>query len=284
MMTSIGLSIGFGIMLGQVLAACGGIHSIANAMLRVFGKEKSPIATGLTGFIASIPVFYDVVYVIIVPLAKGMARVTGMGLGIFVGALVAGAACTHCFVPPTPGPLAVAALLGIDIGKMIGVGLIIGAIAFFCALPLYKKFFLNRGWFNPETDIDHSAEALEVKDQEFTKLPSFGASIFPIVLPVFLILIGTVTNTIMGSVPPIIAFLSDKVVALLLGAIAAFLLAVQTIPRDRVEAALTSAMSASGLVLLITGAGGSLAAVLGASGIGDFLANVVTPTPEAIPM
>ena len=131
MMASIGLSIGFGIMLGQLLAACGGIHSIANTMLHTFGKERSPIATGLTGFIASIPVFYDVVYVIIVPLAKGMSRVTGLGLGIFVGALVAGAACTHGFVPPTPGPLAVSALLGIDIGKMIGAGLVVGGIVFF---------------------------------------------------------------------------------------------------------------------------------------------------------
>lgn len=271
MMASIGLSIGFGIMLGQLLAACGGIHSIANTMLHTFGKERSPIATGLTGFIASIPVFYDVVYVIIVPLAKGMSRVTGLGLGIFVGALVAGAACTHGFVPPTPGPLAVSALLGIDIGKMIGAGLVVGGIVFFSTLWIYNVFFLDRGWLNPKRDIDHTAESLETQEEDFESMPSFWASLFPIVLPVILILIGTVTEAAIGNLPPAVAFISNKVVALLFGAIAAFFVALRTIPRDKVDKALTTAMSAAGLVLLITGAGGSLAAVLNESGIGDFL-------------
>ncbi|HHT01798.1 MAG TPA: hypothetical protein GXZ96_03805 [Firmicutes bacterium] len=230
MMASIGLSIGFGIMLGQLLAACGGIHSIANTMLHTFGKERSPIATGLTGFIASIPVFYDVVYVIIVPLAKGMSRVTGLGLGIFVGALVAGAACTHGFVPPTPGPLAVSALLGIDIGKMIGAGLVVGGIVFFSTLWIYNVFFLDRGWLNPKRDIDHTAESLETQEEDFESMPSFWASLFPIVLPVILILIGTVTEAAIGNLPPAVAFISNKVVALLFGAIAAFFVALRTTP------------------------------------------------------
>ena len=102
-------------------------------------------------------------------------------------------------------------------------------------------------------------------------MPSFWASLFPIVLPVILILIGTVTEAATGDLPPAVAFISNKVVVLLFGAIAAFFVALRTIPRDKVDKALTTAMSAAGLVLLITGAGGSLAAVLNESGIGDFL-------------
>jgi H+/gluconate symporter-like permease len=109
-----------------------------------------------------------------------MSRVTGLGLGIFVGALVAGAACTHGFVPPTPGPLAVAALLGIDIGKMIGVGLLVGGIVFFSTLWIYKVFFLDRGWFNPKRDIDHTAESLETQEEDFESCqvsgPAFSRS------------------------------------------------------------------------------------------------------------
>ncbi len=279
MMTAIGLSIGFGVMLGQLLAACGGIHSIAEAMLRVFGKEKSPYATGLTGYIASIPVFYDVVYVIIIPLAKGMVKATGLGLPLFVGALTLGAAATHSLVPPTPGPMAIAELLSIDMGAMIGFGLVLSIILFFISLIIYRKFFLDRGWFNYETDIDHESAAIEAIDEQAaatTALPGFAASLFPIALPIVLILMGTATKAITGEVPPLMAFFSDKVIALLLGAIAALILARRVLPREGVDKALTSAMGASGLVLLITGAGGSLAAVLSGSGIGGVIAGIVS--------
>ena len=269
MMASIGLSIGFGIMLGQLLAACGGIHSIANKLLDVFGEDRASLATAGTGFIGSIPVFYDVVYVIIIPIARSMSKLTGKTIALFVGALTAGALGTHMLVPPTPGPLALAELLNVDLGLMVGVGLVAGAILVFASIFVYKKLLVDRGFFNPEKDIDHAAveEMEEAEDMVPEELPSFGSSLMPILLPVALILTGTVTEALTGEVPPFIAFISSSTIALLLGALAAYALATQHLEKEKVNNALSKAMSASGLVLLITGAGGGFAETLDMSGV-----------------
>jgi len=276
MMAGIGLSIGFGVMLGQLLASSGGIHSIANKLLDVFGEDNAAAATAGTGFIGSIPVFYDVVYVIIIPIARGMSNLTGKTIALFVGALTAGALGTHMLVPPTPGPLALSEMLGIDLGLMIIAGAIIGIILVSASIYIYKKFFLDRGFFNPETDIDHEAvEEMEETDMQSKELPSFGASMFPIILPVILILIGTVTNVAMDTVPAFVTFLSDKVIALLIGALTAYVVASAHLNKEQVNKALSKAMSASGLVLLITGAGGSFAAVLNQSGVANVIEGIV---------
>lgn len=276
MMAGIGLSIGFGVMLGQLLASSGGIHSIANKLLDVFGEDNAAAATAGTGFIGSIPVFYDVVYVIIIPIARGMANLTGKTIALFVGALTAGALATHMLVPPTPGPLALSEMLEIDLGLMIIAGAIIGFLVLYISMYIYKKFFINKGFFDPETDIDHQAvEEMEETDMQSDNLPGFFASMFPILLPVILILIGTVTDVTMETVPSFIIFLSNKVVALLIGALAAYILASMHLESDKVSKALSKAMSASGLVLLITGAGGSFAEVLNASGVADVIEGIV---------
>lgn len=276
MMAGIGLSIGFGVMLGQLLAASGGIHAIANKLLDMFGEENAAAATAGTGFIGSIPVFYDVVYVIIIPIARGMSNLTGKTIALFVGALTAGALGTHMLVPPTPGPLALSEMLGIDLGLMIIVGAIVGIILVSASMYVYKKFFLDRGFFNPETDIDHEAvEEMEETDMQSDTLPSFGSSMLPILLPVILILIGTVTDVVMGTVPAFVTFLSDKVIALLIGALAAYVVASAHLEKEQVNKALSKAMSASGLVLLITGAGGSFAAILSESGVANVIEGIV---------
>ncbi|MGM0438157.1 MAG: GntP family permease [Bacillota bacterium] len=276
MMAGIGLSIGFGVMLGQLLAASGGIHAIANKLLDMFGEENAAAATAGTGFIGSIPVFYDVVYVIIIPIARGMSNLTGKTIALFVGALTAGALGTHMLVPPTPGPLALSEMLGIDLGLMIIAGAIVGIILVSASMYVYKKFFLDRGFFKPEEDIDHEAvEEMEETDMQSDTLPSFGASMFPILLPVILILIGTVTDVAMDTVPAFVTFLSDKVIALLIGALAAYVVASAHLEKEQVNKALSKAMSASGLVLLITGAGGSFAAILNESGVAGVIEGIV---------
>ncbi len=273
MMAAIGLPIGFGIMLGQLLAACGGIHSIANKLLDIFGEDKASFATAGTGFIGSIPVFYDVVYVIIIPIARSMSKLTGRTIALFVAALVSGALATHMLVPPTPGPLALAEMLDIDLGLMIGVGAVAGVLLVILSVYIYKIFFLDRGFFNPEKDLDHAAieDMEEAEDMRPEELPGFAGSMLPILAPVVLILTGTVSEAVYGETPPFIHFISSSTIALLIGALLAYMVASSHLAKDAVNQALSKAMASAGLVLLITGAGGSFAEVLDVSGVAEVI-------------
>jgi gluconate transporter len=273
-MGGIGLTIAFGIMLGELVAVSGGIQSIASTFLKLTGVKGSIWALALTGFLVSIPVFYDVVFVILVPLAASLSQMTKMKFEYYVGALVVGAGIAHCFVPPTPGPLASAAILNVPLGTMIGVGIVIGIPILIASVLVYKVFFVDRpGFWNPakDVDVDIAADAGSASFDS-SKLPGFVASILPIALPVVFILIGTVSQAIYGKeVPAAVKFLSDRTVAMLAGTIAAYVLASTRVSHDQIDKSISKALAASGVVLVITGAGGSLGAVLGKTDIGNVM-------------
>lgn len=285
-MGALGYSVGFGVMLGQLVAATGAVQSIANKIVKFFSKDKSEYSLGVTGFIVSIPVFYDVGYVVLMPLAKALSKKSNKVIPYFAGALVAGLGISHTFVPPTPGPMTGAALLGIDLGVMILWGSIIGIPTFILTMLSYDKFFLSRpGFWNKEKDEEIS-EANESEQKALEKnllknedeLPSFGLALLPIFLPIFLILIGTISNAALGgdNVPEFVKFISDKNIAMLSGLIAAILLSlgVKMSLKD-IEKELNKSLSSIGTVLFITGAGASLGAVLGAAKVGDALLSLV---------
>ena len=118
--------IGIGAIFGAVLEHSGGTQSLATTLVRFFGKEKAPWAMLITGFIISIPVFLDVALAMLAPLLYALARDTKKPLLVFVMPLVAGMAVTHAFVPPTPGPVAVGYILGVNLGWVILFGVIVG--------------------------------------------------------------------------------------------------------------------------------------------------------------
>jgi len=215
-----------------------------------------------------------VVFVILVPLAASLSQMTKMKFEYYVGALVVGAGIAHCFVPPTPGPLASAAILNVPLGTMIGVGIVIGIPILIASVLVYKVFFVDRpGFWNPakDVDVDIAADAGSASFDS-SKLPGFVASILPIALPVVFILIGTVSQAIYGKeVPAAVKFLSDRTVAMLAGTIAAYVLASTRVSHDQIDKSISKALAASGVVLVITGAGGSLGAVLGKTDIGNVM-------------
>ncbi|SKC86114.1 GntP family permease [Maledivibacter halophilus] len=270
-MTGVGLSVGFGVMIGQLIAETGGVQVIANKMLSLVSKEKSDYALGLTGLAVSIPVFYDVGYVILMPLARSMSKVAKT-LPYFAGALVAGLGIAHTFIPPTPGPMTGSEILGLNIGTTLLWGLIVAIPTFFLSLFVYEKFFLSRkNFWKPEVDEDKSFVEETVANVE--KTPGFLTSITPILLPVLLILLGTVTKAINGEVPEVIQFISNKNIALLIGLIFIFFVSQGYIGKEATEKAIGKALGNSGVVLLITGAGGALGNVLKTVGVGDILAS-----------
>lgn len=284
LMKGIGLSVGFGIMLGQLLADSGAVQSIANKMLRVMSRERANYALGGTGFIVSTPVFYDVGYVILVPLCRTLAK-SAKSLPHFVGALVAGLGIAHTFVPPTPGPMTGGELLQIDLGITMLWGLIIAFPTFMISMWVYEKFFLNRnGFWNPAKDEDESfieSETIQkAKEATFANednLPGFWASMLPILMPVILILLGTCAVALLGkkNVPEWIMFISDRNIAMLAGVFAAMNVARRVMTKDDMERSINKALGAAGIVLLITGAGGAFGAVLAKAGVGKVLVEAV---------
>lgn len=281
-MTGIGLSVGFGVILGQLLSDSGGARVIANIMIKITSEKFALYALGITGFILSIPVFYDVTFVILIPLAIAVSKQIKKPLHYTVGVMIIGAGAAHTLVPPTPNPLAAAEILKFDLGIMVMAGIIIGLIASLLAMKIYI-LIMDRGFWNKEKD----ETSIKVYEENFsfdtnTQTPSFILSIIPVVLPILLILSGTVASVFTKNVPTIITFLSNKVIALLFGVIGAYIVALKAMNKNECEKSATEALKSCGIVLLITGAGGSFGAVISATGIANIIAEViknVSPSP-----
>lgn len=275
-MGALGFSVGFGIMMGQLIAATGAVQRIAHSILKFFGEKKADYAMGATGFVVSVPVFFDVAFVLMVPLARALAKSSKRSVAFFASAIVFGAGYAHTFVPPTPGPMTAAELAGVDLGMMILWGTIVGLPTFIIGIYLYSKFFLNRPGFLKETDLDESGstELEDIGDGSVpANAPSFFMAILPILVPIALILIGTFTKMAVGAeaVPEVISFLGDKHIAMFIGLIVALLLCIGRLSLDQVQKELSASLGDIGTVLFITGTGGALGAVIQSSGVGDAL-------------
>ncbi|TZG35471.1 GntP family permease [Halomonas eurihalina] len=282
-MAGIGLPIGFGVIIGQLMSDSGAAHKIAHTLVKSAPRGAGLYALGLTGFLLSIPVFFDVTFVILVPLGVALAKTLGRPLPYAVGALVIGAATSHTIVPPTPNPLAAATILDFDIGVMTFAGLGVGLVT---ALVVMKLYFLilDRGIWNARTDelgVATVGGSDSTAPADFDRIPLWQA-LLPIALPILLILSGTLYDycqqlgVLAGSeLPAFVAFISDRIVALMAGALAAYAVASRSMNRDERDTAAATGLQTAGMVLLVTGAGGSLGSVIEATQIGQTLVDSV---------
>ena len=284
MMTSIGLPVGFGTILGQLMNDSGAAEVIADKIVSAFPAKKAIWGLSIAGFILSIPVFFDVTFIILIPIGITIASKIDLKMGYVTGCLTIGATTAHCVVPPTPNPLAAADIFGFDLGIMLIVGLIVGFITVMVSNFIYIKIH-DQGIWNEEKDVNHSSNVTEElvaaregrKSQEDrTKKPSLFISLLPIIIPVVCILFGTIGGALFAEKPVICSFLGDKVIAMLLGTLGAYLV--------RIEKSAGEALKSAGVVLLITGAGGSFASVITATGIGDAIVGLLgTNTTSILP-
>lgn len=274
LMTGIGLSVGFGVILGQLLSDSGGAKVIAVTMIQTTSEKYALYALGITAFLLSIPVFYDVTFVILIPLAIAVSRQIQKPLPYTVGAMIIGAGAAHTLAPPTPNPLAAAEILQFDLGIMVLVGIVLGLVAAVLAMKIYFVL-LDRGFWKKDKD-ETGIEVYEEHESASTgKEPSFVMALVPILLPVVLILVGTIMGAVMEEVPEVINFLSNKTTALLLGALSAYVVSAKALNKDERDQSATEALKSCGIVLLITGAGGSFGAIISATGIADMLAETI---------
>ncbi|WP_442489540.1 GntP family permease [Halomonas litopenaei] len=277
-MAAIGLPIGFGVIIGQLMSDSRAAHRIAHSLVAAAPRGMGLYVLGLTGFLLSIPVFFDVTFVILIPLGVALAKTLGKPLPYAVGALVIGAATSHTIVPPTPNPLAAASILGFDIGLMTFAGLTVGLATALVVMKLYFTI-LDLGIWNPAKDQQASvaAECGEPEETPSQRI-SLGLALTPVAVPILLILSGTLYDYfqqigVLGGeeLPPLVAFLSDRIVALMAGALMAYAVASREMDRHARDESATRGLQTAGLVLLVTGAGGSLGKVIQETQIGKML-------------
>lgn len=275
-MGSIGIIIAFGIILGQLLHESGCTEQIAALMLRATGKKNAALAINLTGYIVSIPVFFDAAFVILINLVKQISRKGKLPFASLVTALAVGLITTHAMVIPTPGPLAVAGAMNINVGWMLLYGMIVALAGSLMGGVVYsrslgkKKAFAND--FADKFDDINEAED-ELSEQKAAKKPSGGLGIFLIFLPILIILIGTISTMFLakGSLAyNIFNFFGNKNIALLIGVLAAFA-CLRPYLANKFEAIISKCAEQAGTIFIITGAGGSFGQVINATKIGDKL-------------
>lgn len=269
----IALLVGLGSMFGAILEISGGAQSLAVTMVRKFGDEKAAWALGLTGLVIAMPVFFDAGLIILIPLAFSLAKRTNRSTLYYAIPLLAGLAVGHAFIPPTPGPVLVATMLGVDLGWVILVGIVCGSFAMVVAGPIWGKY-CGKKYMVPVPD--HVAQQEDIDE---SKLPRFWTIIGIILIPLVLIIANSVAKVIpaLSSIQPVLAFLGEPFVALTIAVIAAmFLLGFKHgYSKEELEKIMTKSLEPTGMILLVTACGGVLRYMLQNSGLGDVIGNAV---------
>ncbi len=276
----IALLIGLGSMFGAILEISGGAQRIAITMVDKFGENKAAWALGITGLIIAMPVFFDAGLIILIPLAFSLAKRTKKSTLIYAIPLLAGLAVGHAFIPPTPGPILVANLLGVELGYVIGVGVVVGALAMIVAGPIFGKYIGNKIMTPVPKSID------ELMEHDPKKLPSFLTVVSIILIPLVLILLNTLSKAVpaLAGVQPLFGFLGEPFVALLLATVTAMLiLGIKNgYSKEELEKIMTKSLEPTGMILLVTAGGGVLRYILQDSGLGEIIGGAVSSS--ALPL
>lgn len=284
---STGIIIGLGVMMGGILEKSGAAEKMAYSFIKAVGKKKEEWALAITGWFIAIPVFADSAIVIFAPLCKAISKVTGKSLIGLALAMAAGLQLTHCLVPPTPGPTTAASMLGVDVGQMIIAGSLISVpmliIAVIYCQKIGKKIYqipTDDGGFERKAYKEEYIKSMEELDHMIgqKKLPGLGMSIAPIIVPLVLILANTILD-LMGTSISILAFLGSPIVALSIGTLIAIYGLMAKDETKKVLGIMDDAIKSTGIIMLITGAGGSLGNVIKVSGVGTALGEVVMKMP-----
>jgi len=262
--------VGLGAMFGRMLEISGGAERLAKDLVGRCGEKNAQWALGLTGFLISIPVFLDVGLIIVMPLVIQLTHKTGKTLLYYGIPLLAGLAVTHAFIPPTPGPIAVADLLGAELGWVILFGFICGLPAMAIAGPLFARYI------SKVVPVGIPEGHVFVDERDHSELPSFFTTIGLIFIPMALIFVSSVLKAMIehpDAFVQYLIFLGDPFIALLIATLLAFIVLGRHkgLTSQQVQDVATQALEPAGIIILITGAGGVFKQVLIDSGVGQML-------------
>lgn len=269
----IAVVVGLGAMLGALLEHAGGVGAIAHTLVHRLRSSHSVWALGIAGLLIGIPVFFDVAFIILVPLIHQLSARTGKSPVYFATPLLAGLLVGHAFIPPTPGPLAVAELLDADLGWVIAMGLVCGTPAMIVAGPLLARRLgsvaqgREIGLVVPHTESVGSAAV--------TQTMTLPQAVFAIALPLMLIVGNTAGQQLLpdSAIRDVLAFIGHPFVALLISCLYVFVVfgVMRGVPAQSLQDVMTRSLEPAGMVVLVTGAGGVFKEILVDSGVGDLL-------------
>jgi Gnt-I system low-affinity gluconate transporter len=265
--------VGLGAMLGAILEHSGGAEALAQYLLKAFGEKNASWALMITGFFIAIPVFFDVAFIILIPLVYSLQRKTKKSILLYAIPLLAGLAITHAFIPPTPGPVAVADILNADLGWVILVGFIVGIPTAIVSGPIFGKFIASKIFIAAPKKID---------EKEVDNFPPIRLILSIIATPILLIVLNTlVTSTISSDLN-----LSENTISwlqmighpfsalIIVNLMAWYLLGIRRGVSKAILSKITSAsLAPAGIIILLTGAGGVFKQMLITTGTGEMLAN-----------
>ena len=265
----VGIVLGLGTMLGKMMAESGGADQIAQTLVRAFGKQRVHWAMMIGAFLVGIPLFFEIGFVLLIPLVFIVARRSGVPLFKIGMPMLASLSVMHGLVPPHPGPLLAIGIFGADIGKTIFYGLVVGLPTVIIAGPMFGAFIAKY------VDIKPSDELMEqlAREPQTKDLPGFAITLITVLSPVFLMLLKTFVDVTLpegSAMRDLMDFIGNPIVALL----AALLLSLYTFgmargfTRQQVLKFVDQSLAPTAAIVLIIGAGGGFKQMLVNSGVG----------------
>jgi len=277
----IAVIVGLGSIIGKLLEISGGAETLARTIVSTFGTERTSWGLMLTGFIISIPVFLDVGFIILVPIVYALSRKSGKSTLFYAMPLLAGLAVTHAFIPPTPGPTAVADIIDVSLGWVIVFGFIAGIPAAILAGPVFGKYIANKIDVSPPDFSEVSKTSTVTNEQKW----DFYIILLVILLPLLLIVNATIFDALESEKViaadlfwvDLIQFIGHPFTALTIATLMAayFLGFNKGFTGKEVLKFSDNALAPAGLIILVTGAGGVFKQILIDSGVGEALAETM---------
>ncbi len=272
----VAIVVGLGTLLGGLLEHSGGAEALAKQLLQSFGEKRTDWALVCAGFLLAIPVFFDVAFILLVPIVYSLQRKTGKSILFYGLPLLAGLAITHAFIPPTPGPVAVAEILTANLGWVIAFGFIVGLPTAAVSGPLFTRMISEK--------IMVKAPALSAaeKQQENASPPSLSAVLLVIGLPLGLIVLNTLVDSFglpQNTFPLIgntLGLIGHPFGALLIANLVAWYILGKKrgVSSEALNQLANRSMAPAGLIILLTGAGGTFKQMLITTNAGKMLAEV----------
>ncbi len=268
-----------GAFIGEVLQETGGAFRIADRIVKWVGEQKLPWAMGFTGYLVSIPVFVDVAYILLQPVVESLS-VKSKKPVLYIGlSLAAGLTVAHTLIPPTPGPMAVASLLEVNIGRMLFINLIVAAFAMIGGV-LWVIYFVKNSWLEYDKKLENSVNPEQDESSPSLQGGNVFLDVLPIVVPIILIGFGAFLQFEEESlVSTVINFISLPLVAVIIGAFIAVFQLKSKNQRNTINRLVEQAILKSALVIMITGAGGSLGYVIRETGVQNEIVTLFSNFP-----
>lgn len=285
---SLGILIAMAAVIGKCLLESGAAEKIVRSTMRSVGEKNAPLAFAGSGFTLGIPVFFDTVFYLLIPLGKALANRTGRNYALYIMTISCGTTMAHSLVPPTPGPLLVAEKLNLPVGTMMMGGILLGLCT--TAVGIAYAYWANKKWPLPLRESGETSlkELEKMNQRDERELPGFWFALMPILLPILLIGGDSLFSQLWGNLKAgeltylqsgLLSFFStlgDKNLALVISAAVALALVMRYKKQTHHElsASIQSALGSAGLIILITAAGGAFGNVLQHTGIGDRISSL----------